>query len=112
MISGGYEDDLDKLSEVTYTGQGGRDSRGRVIKDQELTLGNKALSINFEKKIPIRVVRGHQVFYGPKIGYRYDGLYLVRNYYQDTGINGFKIYRFYLESLLTTQELKKISGFS
>ena len=112
VISGGYKDDYDRLSEISYTGQGGRDLSGKIIKDQELTRGNKGLAINLEKNIPVRVVRGYQVFYGPKTGYRYDGLYKVEKYDFIEGIEGYKVYKFLLRSLLTNQELEKISGLS
>lgn len=110
VISGGYKDDYDRLSEISYTGQGGRDVNGKIIKDQELTLGNKGLAINCENDIPVRVVRGFQVFYGPKKGYRYDGLYKVKKYDFVEGLEGFKVYKFLLSSLLSKQELEKITG--
>jgi putative restriction endonuclease len=109
VVSGGYKDDYDRLFEISYTGQGGRDANGKIIKDQELTRGNKGLAINCEKDIPVRVVRGYQVFYGPKHGYRYDGLYRVENYDFVEGFEGYKVYKFLLRSLLSKEELKKIS---
>lgn len=110
VISGGYKDDYDRLYEISYTGQGGRDANGKIIKDQELTLGNKGLAINCEKDIPVRVVRGYQVFYGPRNGYRYDGLYKVEEYDFVEGVEGYKVYKFLLSSLLSNQELEKMTG--
>ena len=109
VISGGYKDDYDRLFEVSYTGQGGRGPNGNIIKDQELTRGNKGLAINCENNIPVRVVRGSQVFYGPEEGYRYDGLYDVVDYDLVEGFEGFKVYKFLLKSQLPKEELEKIS---
>ena len=111
VVSGGYEDDYDNLFQISYTGQGGRSPNGKMIKDQELTRGNKGLVINYQKGLPVRVVRGHQVFYGPKKGYRYDGLYTVENYEYIKGFSGFKVFKFYLKSLSNISELENISGF-
>lgn len=111
VLSGGYEDDFDRLYEIKYTGQGGRDVKGKIVKNQELTLGNKALTLNIQKKIPVRVVRGYQVFYGPQIGYRYDGLYSVEDYEYIEGLSGYKVYKFFLKSLMTIANLENISGF-
>ena len=47
-MSGGYEDDVDKLEEVIYTGQGGNDLKGnrRQYRDQwELDKSNLALLV-------------------------------------------------------------------
>jgi putative restriction endonuclease len=111
VLSGGYEDDYDNLTEIKYTGQGGRNSKGKMVKDQELIRGNKALTLNIQKKIPVRVIRGYQIFYGPQIGYRYDGLYSVEEYEYIEGFSGFKVFKFYLKSLLSNFELEKITGF-
>lgn len=111
VLSGGYEDDYDNLTEIKYTGQGGRNSKGKMFKDQELIRGNKALTLNIQKKIPVRVIRGYQIFYGPQIGYRYDGLYSVEEYEYIEGFSGFKVFKFYLKSLLSNSELEKITGF-
>lgn len=111
VLSGGYKDDYDKLTEIKYTGQGGRDKSGNVVKDQELIRGNKALILNIQKKIPIRVIRGYQVFYGPQSGYRYDGLYSVEDYQYIEGISGFKVFKYFLRSLLSVSELENISGY-
>ena len=111
VLSGGYEDDYDKLTEIKYTGQGGRNSKGKMFKDQELIRGNKALTLNIQKKIPVRVIRGYQIFYGPQIGYRYDGLYSVEEYEYIEGFSGFKVFKFYLKSLSSNFELENITGF-
>ena len=97
VLSGGYEDDIDQLDYILYTGQGGQDAQGgQQVKDQEFTRGNKALAINMEEHLPVRVNRGYQVEYGPESGYRYDGIYYVKNFYKQRGKSGFFIYRFEL----------------
>jgi hypothetical protein len=60
-----------------YAGEGGRAKRnGHQFKDQTLTRGNLALSLNIETKKPVRVIRGYKAHtkFTPKIGYRYDGI--------------------------------------
>jgi hypothetical protein len=49
VMSGIYEDDLDKADEIIYTGQGGNDLLGnhRQIGSQQLTRGNLALKVGF-----------------------------------------------------------------
>jgi len=101
VLSGGYEDDIDQLDYILYTGQGGQDAPGgHQVKDQEFIRGNKALAINMEEHLPVRVNRGYQVEYGPESGYRYDGIYYVNNFYKQRGKSGFFIYRF---ELITAQ---------
>lgn len=47
VMSGIYEDDLDKADEIIYTGQGGNDLLGnhRQIGSQQLSRGNLALKV-------------------------------------------------------------------
>jgi putative restriction endonuclease len=105
VISGGYIDDEDQWTEVIYTGEGGRDKNtGRQVRDQKLTLRNKALVVNQREGIPVRVIRGagkkrkrsHPNPYAPAKGYRYDGLYQVADHWSEIGRDGFLIYRFRL----------------
>lgn len=99
VLSGGYEDDIDNFDYILYTGQGGQDVQGgKQIKDQEFTKGNRALAINKFENLPVRVVRGHQVKYGPQSGYRYDGIYYVKNTVLERGISGYFVYRYELIS--------------
>jgi len=84
-LAGGYEDDLDLGDCFTYTGEGGRALKGTdgtknlrtapQSKDQTLTRGNLALSLNVQTRRPLRVIRGHKLRnkYAPEYGYRYDG---------------------------------------
>ncbi len=85
-LSGGYEDDMDLGDCFTYTGEGGRALKGTKAKpknlrtapqskDQTLTKGNLALSLNIETRKPVRVIRGYKANteFTPEYGYRYDG---------------------------------------
>ncbi len=99
VLSGGYEDDIDDINFIFYTGQGGQDvPGGNQISDQKLTRGNKALQESLENSLPVRVIRGFQVKHGPASGYRYDGLYYVKSFERVKGKSGFFIFRFYLVS--------------
>jgi len=99
VLSGGYEDDIDELDYILYTGHGGQDNPGgKQVKDQEFLRGNKALTLNIQQNLPVRVIRGHQVEYGPQNGYRYDGLYYVKNYQKTKGKSGYYVFRFELVS--------------
>jgi putative restriction endonuclease len=100
VLSGGYLDDEDLDDVIIYTGEGGRDSTtGRQIADQKLTVGNRALAENHLNGIPVRVHRGaaHVPDMPEGFGYRYDGLYRIASYWQETGRDGFKIWRFRIE---------------
>ena len=97
VLSGGYEDDIDDYSYILYTGHGGQDKPGgKQVKDQEFVKGNKALTINYEKQIPVRVTRGYQIKNGPSEGYRYDGIYYVNKYERIKGKNKLYVCRFHL----------------
>ena len=99
VLSGGYEDDQDLGDEIVYTGHGGRDPRtGVQASDQALRGGNLALAKSSLEGLPVRVVRGSHHFSprSPENGYRYDGLYMVDDYWHDVGRFGFRIWRFRL----------------
>lgn len=90
-LAGGYEDDVDLGDCFTYTGEGGRELKGTKnnpknlrtapqSKDQTLTRGNLALSLNITTRKPVRVIRGAKLNneFAPEYGYRYDGtLFLI-----------------------------------
>jgi|TARA_Y100000389_G_C17395252_1_gene482151 putative restriction endonuclease len=108
VLSGGYEDDIDNLDYILYTGQGGQDSPGgKQVSDQEFSRGNRGLQLSCEYKLPVRVIRGHQVYNGPEKGYRYDGIYYVTSYERVKGKSGYYICRFHLESELYISDLEK-----
>ena len=99
VLSGGYEDDLDFGDQIVYTGRGGGDDETkRQIADQDFRLGKRALAYSSLNGLPVRVIRGegHNSRYSPKTGYRYDGLYLVDDYWQATGNSGYRIWRYRL----------------
>jgi putative restriction endonuclease len=102
VLSGGYVEDEDLGDVIIYTGEGGRDpNTGRQIADQQLLLGNRALAENHLNGIPIRVHRGkaHAADIPDGYRYRYDGLYRVARYWEERGRDGFKIWRFRIEKL-------------
>jgi putative restriction endonuclease len=95
VISGGYVDDEDYGDEVVYTGAGGRDpATGRQVAPQHLNRTNLALATSLRHGLPVRVVRRVQ-----GVGYRYDGLFRVDDYWPETGIDGYRVWRFRLVRL-------------
>jgi putative restriction endonuclease len=102
VLSGGYEDDEDLGDEVVYTGHGGRDAASRrQVAHQRLTKGNLALAHSSTEGLPVRVVRGVNLDspYAPRSGYRYDGLYLVEDFWQELGRSDFRVWRYRLIKL-------------
>jgi putative restriction endonuclease len=102
VLSGGYEDDEDLGDEVVYTGHGGRDAgSGRQVAHQRLTRGNLALAHSSIEGLPVRVIRGANLdsIYAPRSGYRYDGLYMVDDYWHEEGRSGFRVWRYRLIKL-------------
>ena len=107
VLSGGYEDDIDELDYILYTGQGGQDVPGGIqVADQEFTKGNRGLQLSCQYQLPVRVSRGFQIKNGPTSGYRYDGLYYVSKYERIKGKRGFYICRFHLHSETSFNELE------
>ena len=106
VLSGGYEDDIDDLNYILYTGQGGQDKPGgKQVSNQEYVRGNKALVLSSKYNLPVRVTRGHQIPNGPDKGYRYDGLYYVNKFERIKGQSGYYICRFHLSS---EKEIEKL----
>jgi len=102
VLAGGYENTQDFGNEIFYTGHGGRDSEtGKQIGHQALTRGNLALATNKLFALPVRVIRGarHHSPFSPSVGYRYDGLYAVDDYWRERGRSGFRIWCFRLVKL-------------
>lgn len=102
VLSGGY-DNKDLGNTIIYTGHGGRDdSTGEYIGDQELTRQNLALVVSKERGLPVRVIRGanHHSDFAPKRGYRYDGLYIVEDFWKDS-VNSHVVLRFKLTKITT-----------
>ncbi|XP_051141868.1 histone-lysine N-methyltransferase, H3 lysine-9 specific SUVH4 [Andrographis paniculata] len=118
VLSGQYEDNLDNLDRIVYTGQGGNDLLGnkRQIKDQVLERGNLGLQNCKDQSVPVRVIRGHdcQSSYVGKV-YTYDGLYEVIDCWTANGQSGHTVYKFLLERLrgqppLTTDQVHFTRG--
>ena len=102
VVSGGYEDNQDYGDIIIYTGHGGRkDGSTKQVTDQELVRGNLALALNSKNGLPVRVIRGFHKgnVYGPKEGYRYDGLFRVEEYWKKKGKSGFNIWRYRLRKI-------------
>ena len=106
VLSGGYEDDIDDLDFILYTGHGGQENKKQVA-DQQFTVGNQGLVLSCELKLPIRVTRGDQIANGPDHGYRYDGLYYVHKYERVKGKSGFYVCRFHLRSQSNIDQLEE-----
>jgi putative restriction endonuclease len=102
-MSGGYADDSDHGEYVLYTGHGGRDqTSGKQIADQEATApGNAGMLTSWVSGLPLRVVRGanHKSPFSPPVGYQYAGLFLVTEFWTQTGADGFRVLRFRLDRL-------------
>ncbi|MGW2617341.1 YDG/SRA domain-containing protein [Streptomyces sp. NPDC001500] len=84
VLNGGYVDDDDRWTTMKYTGASegkDRDSEtGRLRRSQSWSyVDNAALKRSYERKYPIRVIRGHEgeKRYSPPKGYRYDGLFEI-----------------------------------
>lgn len=98
VVSDGYEDDDDRGDVLIYTGHGGRDSRGRQVKDQEPTTQNESLRTSCINGKPVRVIRAIKPrrSNAGKLrcdGYRYDGLYLVEDFWAERGQSGYLVFK-------------------
>jgi putative restriction endonuclease len=102
VLSGMYEDDQDHGHVILYTGQGGRSSSsGEQVADQTLTGANLELVRSYTEQLPVRVTR-RAVTSGGHF-FRYDGLYRITAYWQETGKSGHLVWRFRLEKLALTE---------
>lgn len=98
VVSGGYEDDEDYGDYLIYGGQAGFDPNTKQQnEDAQLSRGNLALVVSYNKGLPVRVTRG--LGSTRQHTYRYDGLYLVERWWVDRSKSGFKIYRFALRKI-------------
>ncbi|KDQ10475.1 hypothetical protein BOTBODRAFT_68562 [Botryobasidium botryosum FD-172 SS1] len=109
-LSGGYDDDVDHGIAFTYTGAGGRDLKGTKQAPKNLRTApqssdqsfenpkNMALKVSSETGKPVRVIRGFKLNseYAPSMGYRYDGLYIVKKAWMAKGLNpkGYKVCKY------------------
>jgi SAD/SRA domain len=98
VFSGGYVDDVWESENPIYTGEGGRDQRGRQVQDQIMVAGNLALRKNMVMHIPVRVVR--KIEAGADFYYRYEGLYDIIRVRFESSRDGPKVYKFDLKQRL------------
>ena len=110
VLSGGYEDDVDLGIEIIYTGHGGNDPATKLqIADQSWEdHGNKGLVVSKVRNLPVRVIRGHKhkSKFSPGSGYKYGGLFLVLDSWEEIGKSNFTICRFKLVKHNTILESK------
>lgn len=81
-------EDVDLGNFLTVTGQ--KFSIGASEKDP--------LIKNYKNQIPVRLIRSYNLFneFAPKTGYRYDGLYIVTNFWIGVNTDSIKYYKFAL----------------
>ncbi len=104
---GFYSDNIDEGYRVLYCGQGGRPDRSQssqVTVDQKYEKGNRALCMNYDRGLPVRLIRAHSSGGGPSakgktIGYTYDGLYRIIHREHSPGSSGTLVYKFGLERI-------------
>lgn len=84
-------EDVDFGNSLTVTGQKYLD--GKFEKD--------SLIKNYESQIPVRLIRSYNLLneFAPKTGYRYDGLYIVTNFWIGLNLDSSKHYKFALSRL-------------
>ena len=103
VVSGGYGDDEDFGDYILYTGHGGKASNSaRQVADQSVDApGNAGLITSKILGLPVRVIRGaHKASsFAPPAGYRYAGLFLVSDFVEKLGADGFKIVQFRLDRI-------------
>lgn len=103
VVSGGYGDDKDYGDYILYTGHGGKDpNSSKQVADQSIEApGNAGLISSMIQGLPVRVVRGaHKGSpYAPLAGYRYAGLFLVTEFIEKPGNEGFNIVQFRLDRI-------------
>ena len=70
------------------------------------------MKISYEEQLPVRVIRGPKgdPQWSPATGYRYDGLYLIDRYWPDTGIDGYRIWRYRLERIDQSAVIEPTEG--
>lgn len=113
VLNDGYIDDEDFGDSIIYTGEGGNDPKTKhQIRDQTLTKGNLALTLNITNDVPVRVLRGpkHNSPLPKPNGYRYDGLFYVVDCWKETNRDGFIIYRYKLMNDSAINDIDYVPG--
>ncbi|KAL1213975.1 YDG domain-containing protein [Cardamine amara subsp. amara] len=87
-----FEDDT-----LIYTGEGGNmmSKDPKQVEDQKMVKGNLALYNSMRKKTQVRVIRGEKWDQRGK-NYVYDGLYLVKEHWEEKGPQGNILFKFKL----------------
>ena len=100
VISGGYSENRDYGDLIIYTGGGGQSAPGSGVQvsDQKIEGANKAMVRAQHDGTPIRVIRGSggDPTFSPSSGYRYDGLFEVRDHWFTRSQDGPLIVQFEL----------------
>lgn len=86
--SGRYNNKTISSDSFVYSGHGGNQKLQKEKVDQKLESGNLALKNSMDRKYPVRVIRKHVVGGTGKKIYIYEGLYIVKNFWQDRLENG------------------------
>ena len=98
-LNGGYEDDEGDGAVVIYTGHGGNDPQHEVADRRPgVCAGQRRTGGQCRPRAP-RACRSRSEgdpAYSPSSGYRYDGVYRVDDWWSETGISGYRIFRFRL----------------
>lgn len=110
VASGGYDDDMDGSDVLIYTGSGENIKGGdKNPKDQKLEQRNLALKNSMDAENPVRVIEGDIRVSESSCArtriYVYDGLYLVKECWQESGPRGKLIFKFRLDRIPGQPEL-------
>ncbi|KAF8553895.1 SRA-YDG [Imleria badia] len=99
-VSGRYMDNEDFGDKIIYVGSGGQTNRGTQIGGQSFANPeNQSLLVSHETQMPVRVLRGPDKHNPHAPRYRYDGLYVVENWYKRKGKAGYDMCFFELTKI-------------
>ncbi|KAL6581367.1 hypothetical protein OROMI_007290 [Orobanche minor] len=96
--SGRYENEAKTSDVLIYSGQGGTKA------DQELKLGNLALLNSKEAENPVRVIQKINSANG-FFAYVYDGLYVVKRFWQERDFDRKLVFKFELHRMLDQEKM-------
>ncbi|KAL6531206.1 hypothetical protein OROHE_014275 [Orobanche hederae] len=96
--SGRYENEAKTSDVLIYSGQGGTKA------DQELKLGNLALVNSKEAENPVRVIQKINSANG-FFAYVYDGLYVVKRFWQERDFDRKLVFKFELHRMLDQEKM-------